>query len=112
MKSHGIYIGTLKLDNPWYKRRMKHASFPDTGPGEYWYDYKGFYFVGKDTNRGIVIPSSSIIAVSLGFRHGWAFSWAKVLKITWRSGRERLSSGFIVSRPDQIMETLTTTGWA
>ena len=91
---------------------MKHISFPEKGPGEYWYDYKGFYFVGKDTNRGLVIPSECIIAVTLGFRHGWTFSRAKLLKIIWRSGRERVSSGFIVSNPLQVMEALTTAGWA
>ena len=91
---------------------MKHAAFPDKGPGEYWYDYKGFYFVGDDTNRGLVIPSECIMSVTLGYRHGLTFSRTKVLKIGWRQGRERMSSGFIVVHPEQVMEALTTTGWA
>ena len=112
MKSHGIYVGTLRLDSPWYSRRMKHITFPEKGPGEYWYDYKGFYFVGRDTNRGLVIPSESIIAVTLGYRHGLTFSRTKVLKIIWRNVRERVSSGFVVTHPEQVMEALTAAGWA
>jgi hypothetical protein len=112
MKRHGIYVGTLKIDRPWYSRRMRHIGFPENGPGEFWYDYKGFYFVGSDTNRGLVIPSDSIISVSLDFHHGWTFSWTKILRIVWRRGQERVSSGFIVPQPGQVMEALTTTGWA
>jgi hypothetical protein len=112
MKSRGVYVGTLRLEEPWYARSMKQGNFPARGSGEYWYDYKGFYFVGSGTNRGLVIPSESIIKVEVGFLHGIAFSWTKILKIVWRSGRERLSSGFIVSQADQVKQALTTTGWA
>jgi len=112
MKSSGIYVGTLRLERPWYDRRAKHGSFPQNGAGEYWYDYKGFYFVESKTNRGLVIPSESIIRVEIGFRHGITFSWNRILKIIWRNGREKMSSGFLVPRADQIKQALTTTGWA
>ena len=105
-------MGTLGLEKPWYNRTVKHPGFPEKGAGEYWYDYKGFYFVGNDNARGLLIPSDSIIRVSVGFWHGLTFSRAKMLKIVWRTGREKLCSGFVVSYPDQIKQALTATGWA
>jgi hypothetical protein len=112
MKGNGFYVGTLRLEMPWYNRRVRHGSFPHNGAGEFWYDYKGFYFVEGRTNRGLVIPSESIIRVEVGFRHGIMFAWNGILKIVWRNGREKVSSGFVVSHADQIKQALTTTGWA
>ncbi len=112
MRRRGIYVGTLRLQQPWYARMMKHQSFPAKGLGEYWYDYKGFYFVGSESSRGLVIPSETIIRVDTGFRHGTTLSRSKILKIVWRSGAEKVSSGFIVSEADQVRQALTTTGWA
>jgi hypothetical protein len=112
MKSHGFYLGTLRLDKPWYSRNMKPAGFPGKGAGEYWYDYKGFYFLRKETNRGLVIPSESIIKIEVGFRHGITFSRMKILNIIWRTGGERVSSGFVVPQADQVKQALTTVGWA
>jgi hypothetical protein len=112
MKSRGLYVGTLRLEKPWYNRSTQDDTFPGKGAGEYWYDYKGFYFVENKTGRGLLIPSESIIKVELGFWHGITFSWTKVLKIVWRSGRERVSSGFVVAAAEQVKQALTTTGWA
>ncbi len=112
MRRRGVYVGTLRLEKPWYARTMRHRSFPVKGEGEYWYDYKGFYFVGKENDRGLVIPSGTIIRVDVGFCHGLTFSRSKILKIVWRSGAERVSSGFIVPEADQVKQALTTTGWA
>ncbi len=112
MRSPGFYVGTLRPEKPWYNRSVVFGGFPDKGPGEYWYDYKGFYFVREQTGTGLVIPAESIIEVKLGLWHGIAFSRTKILKLLWRKGGERLSSGFVVKNPDQVMQALTTTGWA
>ena len=48
MRSSGVYAGTLRPERPWYSRGVTFDGFPDKGPGEYWYDYKGFYFVRRD----------------------------------------------------------------
>jgi hypothetical protein len=112
MRSRGFYVGTLRMEQPWYRRGVTQAGFPGKGAGEYWYDYKGFYFVRDNTGRGLVIPSESIIEVKLGFWHGTTFSRGKVLKVIWRSGRERLSSGFVVRDPEHVKQALTTAGWA
>jgi hypothetical protein len=112
MRSHGSYLGTLRLDKPWYNRSKPHPGFPAKGAGEYWYDYKGFYFVREGTGQGLIIPLDSIIDVSTGFLHGFTFFRGKVLRVTWRTGREKLSSAFVVSHPDQVKQALTATGWA
>jgi hypothetical protein len=112
MRSRGSYLGTLALAKPWYARTINNPAYPDKGPGEYWYDYKGFYFVRQGSGRGIVIPSESILSVSIGYRHGFSFSRLRILKIVWQKGREKLSSGFAVTHPEQIKQALTTTGWA
>jgi hypothetical protein len=90
MKSRGIYVGTLRLEKPWYARKIKQGGFPARGSGE----------------------SESITRVEVGLFHGITFSWTKILKIGWQRGRERLSSGFIVPHADQVKQALTTTGWA
>jgi hypothetical protein len=112
MKSSCLYVGTLRIEKPWYDRRVKYGSFPRKGAGEYWYDYKGFYFVENKTSRGLMIPSESIIQIEVGFRHGITFSWNRLLKIVWRNGHEKVSSGFLVSQADQVKQALTTSGWA
>ncbi len=112
MKNQGFYTGTLKMEQPWYHRSMKHAGLPEKGPGEYWYDYQGFYFLQESTRRGLVIPMKSIIEVTIAFRHGMTFSRKKILTIVWKNGGGRVSSGFIVEGPEQIKQALTTMGWA
>ena len=57
MRNPGFYAGTLRLEKPWYMRSVQHGTFPDKGPGEYWYDYKGFYFVGEKSGTGLLIPA-------------------------------------------------------
>ena len=112
MTKRGFYTGSLKVEQPWYCRSMKHAGRPEKGPGEYWYDYQGFYFLQENTHRGLVIPMKSIIEVKIAFRHGATFSRRKILTIVWKNGGERISSGFIVEGPEQIKQALTTMGWA
>jgi len=112
MRSPGFYVGTLRPERPWYNRARMLGSFPDKGRGEYWYDYKGFYFVRERTGAGLVIPAESLIEVGLGFWHGIFFSRTKILKLLWRKGGEKLSSGFLVKDPDQVRLALTTAGWA
>ena len=56
MTNRGFYTGSLKMEQPWYRRRMKHAGLPERGPGEYWYDYQGFYFLQETTHRGARDP--------------------------------------------------------
>ncbi len=112
MRNPGFYVGTLRMGKPWYMRTMKNAAFPDKGPGEYWYDYKGFYFVREGSGAGLLIPADSLIDVRLGFRHGLAFSRARILKLLWRNGTEKLSSGFVIKDPELVRQALTTPGWA
>ncbi|MGD0659199.1 MAG: hypothetical protein ABSD38_14120 [Syntrophorhabdales bacterium] len=112
MRSSGVYAGTLRPERPWYSRGVTFDGFPDKGPGEYWYDYKGFYFVREGTGTGLVIPAESLIEVTLGLWHGIFFSRTKILKLLWRRGGEKLSSGFVVKDPEQVRLALTTTGWA
>jgi hypothetical protein len=112
MRHRGFYTGSLRLEQPWYRRGMKHAGLPEKGPGEYCYDYQGFYFLQENTHRGLVIPMKSIIEVKIAFRHGATFSRRKILSIVWKKGGERISSGFIVEGPEQIKQALTTMGWA
>jgi hypothetical protein len=112
MRSSGIYVGTLRLDSPWYSRGVRFGGFPEKGPGEYWYDYKGFYFVRDTTGTGLVIPAESLLEVRLGLWHGIVISRTKILKLLWRKGGEKLSSGFVVKDPEQVKLALTTTGWA
>ena len=52
MRSQAFYMGTLQMGKPWYARTIKSGAFPDKGPGEYWYDYKGFYLSGKRAVQG------------------------------------------------------------
>ncbi|MGD0229063.1 MAG: hypothetical protein ABSC19_01735 [Syntrophorhabdales bacterium] len=112
MRSRGFYTGTLRMELPWYNRRVRHTRFPEKGPGEYWLDYKGFYFVQEKANRGLIIPAESIIEVKLSLRHGITFCRRRILTIVWRNGGERMSSGFIVEDPDQVRQALITQGWA
>jgi hypothetical protein len=112
MRSRGSYLGTLRLDQPWYSRTLKRAGFPEKGAGDYWYDYRGFYFVRKGSGEGLLIPTESIVKVTIGYWHGLTFPGTRILKIIWRTGREQLSSGFVVSHPDQVKEALTAMGWA
>jgi len=112
MTNRGFYTGSLKVQQPWYRRSMTHAGLPKKGPGEYWYDYQGFYFLQETTHRGLVIPMKSIIEVKTAFRHGVTFSRRKILTIVWKNGGEKISSGFIVEGPEQIRQALTTMGWA
>jgi hypothetical protein len=112
MRNPGFYVGTLHLEKPWYARAVKHGGFPDKGPGEYWYDYKGFYFVREKSGTGLLIPADSLVEVSLGHCHGIAFSRAAILKLLWKKGGERLSSGFVIENPELVRQALTTAGWA
>ena len=112
MTNRGFYTGSLKVEQPWYRRSTRHAGLPEKGPGEYWYDYQGFYFLQETTHLGLVIPMKSIIEVKIAFRHGAIFSRRKILTIVWKNGGERMSSGFIVEGPEQIKQALTTMGWA
>ena len=89
------------MEKPWYVRTMKNAAFPDKGPGEYWYDYKGFYFVREKSGTGLLIPADSLIDVRVGFWHGLTFSRTRILKLLWRNGNERLSSGFATKDADR-----------
>ena len=99
MRKHGIYVGTLNLSRPWYSRMVRDESLPEPGAGEYWYDYKGFYFVSEQNVRLSVV-------------HGTKISMRKILKIIWRKGIEKVSSGFIVDDPDAVRQALVTKGWA
>jgi len=112
MRNPGFYAGTLRMEQPWYQRSARHGGFPEKGPGEYWYDYKGFYFVGEKSNRGLVIPAESVVEVKLAFWHAFFFSSKRILKIVWRSGGERLSSGFVIEHAGEVRQALTTRGWA
>ncbi len=112
MRSRGFYAGTLRPNQPWYKRTVKGPAFPEKGPGEYWYDYKGFYFVGAPSGRGLVIPLGSIVDVRLGWSHGLTFHKGRILKIAWKNGPVSYSSGFVVQDPDLVRQALVTPGWA
>ncbi len=112
MRNKGKYAGTLRMDRQWFSRLIRNGALGGRGAGEYWYDYKGFYFVHEGTSRGLVIPLDSIIDVTLGRCHGLSFSSGKILKIIWRQGGEKLSSGFVVERAEQLRDALTTRGWA
>ena len=112
MRKHGIYVGTLNLSRPWYSRMARDENFPEPGAGEYWYDYKGFYFVGEQNNKGLVLPVESIIDVRLSVVHGTKISMRKILKIIWRKGIEKVSSGFTVDDPEEVQQALVTKGWA
>jgi hypothetical protein len=112
MRNPGFYVGTLRTEKPWYMRAVKNAGFPDKGPGEYWYDYKGFYFVREKSGTGLLIPADSLIDVSLGLWHGIAFSRTRILKLLWKNGNEKLSSGFVIKDAEHVRQALTTPGWA
>ena len=112
MRSPAFYVGTLRVEKPWYMRAVKKGVFPDKGPGEYWYDYKGFYFIREKSGAGLVIPADSLIHVSLGLRHGAFFSRTRILKLLWKNGGEKLSSGFVIENGEQVKQALTTPGWA
>ena len=112
MRNSGFYAGTLRIEKPWYLRAVKNAGFPHKGPGEYWYDYKGFYFVRERSGAGLLIPAESLVEVKLGYWHGTSFSRSKILKLVWKKGGEKLSSGFIIKGPEQVRQALMTTGWA
>ena len=112
MRNPCFHAGTLRIEQPWYSRGAGHGGFPGKGPGEYWYDYKGFYFVAEKSPQGLVIPAESVVAVRLAHWHAFTFSSRKILKILWRSGGERLSSGFVVEGAEEVSQVLATRGWA
>jgi len=112
MRNPGFYVGTLRLEKPWYMRAVKRGAFPDRGPGEYWYDYKGFYFVREKSGIGLLIPADSLVEVSIGLWHGIAFSRTRILKLLWKRGGEKLSSGFVIKDAELVRQALTTPGWA
>ena len=94
MRNSGFYVGTLRMEKPWYMRAVIHGGFPDKGPGEYWYDYKGFYFVREKSGTGLLIPADSLVEVSLGLRHGTTFSRTRILKLLWKKGGEKPMSAY------------------
>ncbi len=112
MRNRGFYAGTLRPNQPWYKRRVASDAFPAEGPGEYWYDYKGFYFTSAAGGPGLMIPLGSVVDVKIGRLHGLTFNKGKMLKIAWKNGSQAYSSGFVVQDPELVRQALITPGWA
>jgi hypothetical protein len=112
MRSQAFYMGTLQMRKPWYARTKGGGAFPDKGPGEYWYDYKGFYFIREKSGAGLLIPADSLIEVKVGHWIGPSFSRTSILKLLWKSGGEKLCSGFAIKNAEQVKQALTTSGWA
>lgn len=96
-KRRGHYLGT-EIGGKWW-RRYRGEGFFARGNGEWWYDDEYFHFRRYLTKQPISIPRRQIFAIDTGNWH--AGRWAGglvILKIMWKNGDLRLSSGFVVSK--------------
>lgn len=96
-KRRGHYFGT-ELDEKWWRRYSRDGLLA-RGTGEYWFDETALCFRRYLTSEPIVIRFRDVIEVKVGRWH--AGQWgggAPVVKIVWRKGNRRLSSGFVFSR--------------
>ena len=104
-KKRGQYLGT-EIDEKWW-RRYSMDGLLARGNGEYWIDASAFSFQRYLTNTPIVISFRDVLCVKMGKWHSgrWAFG-VPVVKIVWRKGESRLSSGFVFTRDMQETEAL------
>ena len=101
----GHYMGT-EVDEKWWKRYRKDGFFA-RGRGAYWYDEKAFYFLKLLAKEPMRIPLERIVDVKIGKWH--AGQWGAgnpVLKIIWEKDGLLLSSGFLLSKRREDIESL------
>lgn len=99
----GHYSGTV-LDGRWWKRYRGGGMFA-RGTGEFWLDDVAFNFRRYLTKVPMAIRYEDMEGVATGTWH--AGQWAggrQILKIQWRKGLLRLTSGFVVGRRERDME--------
>ena len=101
----GLYMGT-EINEQWW-RRYAEDKFLARGNGRYWIDHEAFCFLRYLTKSPIRIPFADIMAFKTGKWHAgrWA-AGCPVLKIVWLKKRQRLSSGFLISKDPCDLENL------
>jgi len=103
-RKEGAYLGT-EIGGKWWKRYKRDRLFA-RGSGTYWLGDDGFYFLRYLTKTPMFIPYSAVSEVELGKWHAGRWAMGRpVLKLVWRKGDLKLSSGFVVSRDD--VETMS-----
>lgn len=101
----GHYLGT-EINEKWWRRYTKDGLLA-RGIGEFWINASSVYFRRYLTDVPIVISFGDVLDVKVGKWHSgrWA-GGALVIKIVWRKGDIRLSSGFLLSRDARETEVL------
>lgn len=104
-RKRGHYLGT-EIGERWWRRSTKDGLFA-RGIGKFWIDASAMYFRRYLTGSPIVIPFGDMLEVKVGKWHSgrWA-GGAPVIKVIWRKGDTRLSSGFVFSRDAREAEAL------
>jgi hypothetical protein len=104
-KKKGHYLGT-EIDEKWW-RRYTGGGLLARGIGEFWIDASALFFRRYFTEAPIEISLGDVIDVKVGKWHSgrWA-GGAPTVKIVWRKGDVRLSSGFVFSRDARETEVL------
>ena len=99
-KQRGHYMGT-EIEERWW-RRFRRDGFFARGSGDFWMDSSALHFHRKLTKRPIAIAFRDVTEVKVGKWHSGQWAGGKpVVKVLWRKGDERLSSGFVLSRDSE-----------
>lgn len=106
-KKPGHYLGTI-IDEKWWKRYLKDKMFA-RGNGKYWYDDEAFYFLRYLTKTPITIYFKNIREIKKGKAHAGRWSMGiPVVKLLWIKDGKNLSSGFVLSKQKDEIDSLVT----
>ena len=103
----GLYLGT-EIEEKWW-RRCTERNLLTRGNGEYWIDDCAFYFLRYATKEPVKIPFDQITGLRLGKWHSgkWCFGYP-ILKVLWSNNNQSLSSGFLLSKQEDEVETFVS----
>ncbi|MEW6440622.1 MAG: hypothetical protein AB1640_06740 [bacterium] len=98
----GSYLGT-EIGGKWWKRFRRDGFFA-RGNGEYWLDDRALCFRRYLTKAPLIIPFEKMTGLRLGTWHAGKWVLGKpILKVLWRHEGQELSSGFYVSKADELI---------
>ena len=101
----GHYLGT-EIDEKWWKR-YRHDHLFARGVGDYWFDDDGFRFRRYLTKEPMVFPYRQMLALKTGYWHGGRWGGGRlIIKIIWTRDGARLSSGFLLSKHEHVVNDI------
>ncbi len=101
IKQDGHYLGT-EVDEKWWRRYTKDKLLA-RGNGKYWIEQDAFCFHRFFLKSDIRIRFEDVVDIKIGKWHSgrWYIGWP-IVKIVWMKEGKRLSSGFVISRDQDL----------